>query len=268
MIMTSEQPLVSYIIPCFNQTRMLYEAVSSVVLSYSGPKEILVINDCSTEPGWEIRLKELSDFFTEVHVLHNKENKGLSATRNVGIAASQGEFIQLLDSDDFLVPNKIDYQLAHFKLVDDLSVSVTDYLLCDEELSFFYTSEPCLGSYVLELKDFLYKWERGLAIPIHCGLFRKDIFTEFRFDETLSGKEDWVFWCQQAYQKKRIAYLNTIGAIYRQHEKAMTKADPEKMGQNWLKAASLINELVGQTEPNFLSDAQAWFNQYYRKGNK
>lgn len=263
--MKFEKPLVSYIIPCFNQTRMLHEALTSVLLSYSGPKEIFVINDFSTEPGWKPRLKELQEAFSDIKVIHHEENKGLSATRNEGINAASGEYIQFLDSDDFLSPGKVDYQLDHFKLVDNLSISVTDYLLCDEDLSYFYVSEPCLGSFALELKDFLFMWERGLVIPIHCGLFRRDVFSGVRFDETLFGKEDWAFWCKLAYQKKRIAFLNTFGAVYRQHQGAMTKTDPQKMGQNWLKAASLINEWVGKDEPEFLNDAMKWFQEYYQK---
>lgn len=260
-----EKPLVSYIIPCFNQTRMLYESLTSVMLSYSGPKEIFVINDFSTEPGWKPRLRELQKAFPDIRIIHHEENKGLSASRNHGLNEASGEYIQFLDSDDFLSPGKVDYQLNHFRLVHDLSISVTDYLLCDEDLSYFYTSEPCLGSFTLELKDFLYKWERGLAIPIHCGLFRRDVFSQVRFDETLFGKEDWVFWCKLAYQKRRIAFLNTFGAIYRQHQSAMTKSDPQKMGKAWLKAASIINEWIEKDDPNFLNEAEKWFQQYYQK---
>ena len=40
-------------------------------------------------------------------------------------------------------------------------------------LSEFTIPEPCIGSFRLTLDDFLYKWERGLSIPIHCALFKE-----------------------------------------------------------------------------------------------
>jgi hypothetical protein len=63
----------------------------------------------------------------------------------------------------------------------------------------------------LSLDDFLFQWERGLTIPIHSALFKRSALSDVRFNETLSAKEDWLFWCTQLIHHKRIAYLN-IGA--------------------------------------------------------
>ena len=56
-------PLVSYIIPCFNQSGFTYEFIASVLFSYSGPIEILVINDSSTEQLTKKVLNEISRRF-------------------------------------------------------------------------------------------------------------------------------------------------------------------------------------------------------------
>lgn len=259
-----DKPLVSYIIPCYNQTRWLYEAVGSSILSYSGPKEIIIVNDSSNEPGWNIRLGELKQRFPEVVIINHSDNRGLSAARNTGLSLSKGEYIQMLDSDDILAPGKIDKQILHFNLVKNLSVSVTDYFLCDETVSYFYQDNPCLGSFSFSLHDFLYKWERGLSIPIHCALFHEKTLFDLKFNEKLFGKEDWVFWTDIALKGKKIAYLNIIGAIYRRHSKSMIQSNKRKMGDNWKKAVNIINEKVNILEPNFLEESLKWYKKYYK----
>ncbi len=258
-----KKPIVSYIIPCYNQTRWLYDAVSSAILSYTGPKEIIIINDCSNEPGWNPRLHELQSIFPHVKIHNHQINKGLSASRNDGLKMSKGDFIQFLDSDDLLIPKKVDYQLKHFHTANNISISITDYLLCDETISSFYEDESCPGAFVFDVHDFLYKWERGLSIPIHCALFKSKSLLGESFNETLDGKEDWVFWCNLALKNSRIAYLNVIGAIYRQHQKSMTKDNICKMGENWKKATNIINDLVKDFEPNFYQESINWYEKYY-----
>ena len=255
-------PLVSYIIPNFNQAKYLYEAISSILLSYSGPKEIIIIDDCSTDPTTSRRLNELTSKFPFVKLMQNERNKGLSKTRNAGLAACVGDYVQFLDADDLLFPHKIDFQIQHFRFGNNLDISITDYLLCDETLSEFTPLEPNIGKYNLSLDDFLFQWERGLTIPIHSALFRRSALSDVRFNETLSAKEDWLFWCTQLIHYKRIAYLNIWGAAYRQHEQAMTKKNVSEMSKMWLKSASLIAEQLEDKEA-FLAAADEWYHTHY-----
>jgi glycosyltransferase involved in cell wall biosynthesis len=260
---SGEKPLVSFIIPCFNQAGFLHETISSVMLSYSGPKEILVIDDCSTKAANAAGLKEVKQTFPEVQLIYNEQNRGLSATRNRGISIAAGDYIQFLDSDDLLLPGKVDYQVEHFRLGNHIDISVTDFYFGDEILAEFKTMDPCIGSFNLTLEDFLYTWERGLSIPIHCALFRKELLVDTNFDETLEAKEDWVFWCKQAYLKRKISYLNKPGVIYRLHSAAMTKSKHAKMGKMWLKASFLINDFVRNQDNSFLNKSLAWYESHY-----
>lgn len=260
----NKKPLITYIVPCFNQANFLYESISSIIYSYSGPKEILIIDDCSTDPSTSNKLKEIKKEFPFVNIIYHKNNKGLSSTRNTGLQLSKGEFIQFLDADDLLIPGKVDFQVEHFRLGNDLDVSVTDYLYCDEGISEFTVPEPCIGTFEFTVKDFLYSWERGLSIPIHCGLFKKEIFEEVKFEESLNAKEDWLFWCEQSLKEKKIAYLNLTHAIYRLHPRAMTKSKHNEMGKMWLKATLLINELLSSDYNSFIEASIYWYENHYK----
>ncbi|EAX48962.1 glycosyl transferase, family 2 [Thermosinus carboxydivorans Nor1] len=255
-------PKVSVIIPCYNQGKYLYESVSSALLAYSGPLEIIVIDDGSSDPKMPYYLNQvamLSDFIRVVR----QSNRGLSGARNVGIEMATGDFIQFLDADDLLIPGKLDAQVAHMIVARDLDVSVCNFLICDETCSHFYKPDEAIARFDLSLEDFLYRWERGFSIPIHCALFRASVFAETCFDNEVRAKEDWVFWCSLAIKGKRMAYLPGHYAIYRQHENSMRRS-VVSMGKNWLNAALKIDSMVHKMEPLFFDSAVSWFEQYYR----
>lgn len=262
-------PLVSCIIPCYNQGQYVYDAVASAYVSYSGECEVIVIDDASPNPQTRRYLDEVKSIFPVTQIIHLPENKGLSGARNFGIQASSGDFIQLLDADDLIVPGKVDVQVAQMNLSRNVDVSVTDYLTANEELTSFnhYSS---IEFFNLGIKDFLYKWERGLSIPIHSALFRRDVILANLFNENAGrygGKEDWYFWCVLAYKKHDIVYLNKVGAIYRMHPFSWTKSDKLFMGKSWIMAAVEIDKLVKDQEPKFLDSAVSWYKEYYSPHN-
>lgn len=95
-------PLISVIIPCFNSGQYLQEALDSV-LAYTGPEtyEVLIVNDGSTDAATLGLLSRLqADGYQVLHQI----NKGPAAARNTGIAASRGEYLLFLDSDNKLRP--------------------------------------------------------------------------------------------------------------------------------------------------------------------
>ncbi|WP_454752343.1 glycosyltransferase family 2 protein [Cupriavidus necator] len=257
-------PCVSVVIPCFNQGSYLPDALYSVKSAYSGPLEIIVVDDGSTDARTRRELDHLAGTDAAPIVIR-KENGGLSSARNAGLARATGEFIQFLDADDLLVPSKIDRQIDHFAIVPKLDVSISDYLLCDEaRISCSYV-ESAISTSSFELEDFLYRWERGLSIPIHCGLFRRDGLAQVRFDELLKAKEDWVFWCTLKLHGSKMAYLPLRGAVYRQHAQSMRRSYL-RMGDNWLCAAAKIrSSMPGGEYPSFMDSAIAWHADCYRK---
>lgn len=103
---------ISIIIPVYNVEKYLRECLDSVINQTLNEIEIICINDGSTDGSLEI-LKEYKKRDRRIKVL-SQENKGLSATRNVGIKLSQGEYINFLDSDDLLELNTMEllYQKA------------------------------------------------------------------------------------------------------------------------------------------------------------
>lgn len=106
----NEQPLVSVIMPCYNGERFIAEAIESVLGQTYQNWELIIINDGSTDNSEKI-IKELLNKDNRIRYIKNNKNKGIPATRNVGIKASKGEYIALLDQDDFWMKEKLKIQM-------------------------------------------------------------------------------------------------------------------------------------------------------------
>src|SRR5689334_18119421 len=97
--------LISIIIPVFNGEQHLAEAIGSVRAQDYEAKEILVIDDGSTD-----RTAEIAASFAEVQY-HRQERSGAGAARNVGVDLAQGDFLAFLDADDVWLPKKLPRQM-------------------------------------------------------------------------------------------------------------------------------------------------------------
>jgi glycosyltransferase involved in cell wall biosynthesis len=108
------KPLVSILIPAYNAEEFIADAVQSAIDQTWQRKEVIVVDDGSTDRTAELARRLASK---EV-LLVSKENEGAAATRNRAFQLSQGEYIQWLDADDLLAPDKIDRQFAALRKDD------------------------------------------------------------------------------------------------------------------------------------------------------
>lgn len=104
-------PLISIIIPTYNVAPYIYKCLDSVgKQSYFGPIECLIIDDCGSDNSIAIAKDFISKYVGKVtfSIVQHKQNSGLSAARNTGVKAAQGDYLYFLDSDDWISSNCID----------------------------------------------------------------------------------------------------------------------------------------------------------------
>lgn len=122
--------LVSILIPVYNSQQWLAETVESALAQTWQNKEIIIVNDGSKDNSLAIA----KSFESPIIKIISQENRGASAARNQALQAAQGNFIQYLDADDLLLPDKIKLQI---QLLEN---SNSDYVAAGE-WSRFYTKQ-------------------------------------------------------------------------------------------------------------------------------
>ncbi len=107
----SSQPRISVVVPAYNRRSFLKRCLESIEATGYPNLEVLLIDDGSSDGSWELiqQLAQARDGW--VHALHHPEhqNRGISASRNLGIAKATGSYLAFLDSDDEYLPNRFDH---------------------------------------------------------------------------------------------------------------------------------------------------------------
>lgn len=176
-------PLVSILIPHFNQARFLGECIESIRAQTYPEIETIVIDDASTEDEAQALLAEL-ERCDDVTVLRLSENGGPSHARNVGIERCNGRYVFPMDSDNVLLPDAVE------RLVEQLSEA-------GEEVGFIYPNIQFFGN----REDYYEVPQYNLYTLIHgnfcdtCSLLDREIFDAGeRYAEHIRlGHEDWEF---------------------------------------------------------------------------
>lgn len=105
----AENPAVSIVLPTYNREHIIARAIDSALAQTFTDFELLVVDDGSTDNTAEI-MRGYTD--TRIHYLKQEKNQGGAEARNIGIRASKGRYIALLDSDDEWLPPKLEKQVA------------------------------------------------------------------------------------------------------------------------------------------------------------
>ena len=231
-------PLISVIVPCFNQARFLRDCLDSVLAQTYPHWECIIINDGSTDDTRQVSLEYTSKDSRFRYV--EQENRGLSGTRNRGLGEMRGTHVQFLDSDDMIRPEKLQLQIEALAGVEGLSVVWCDYhLLSDQDAGRRFQQTPLPTRFVTErpLWDIASRWESELSIPVHCFLFDARVFAErgIRFDQGLPNHEDWDCWMEIFSLPITAMHVPRELAAYRIHGQSMC-VDKEGMWRGFAAA--------------------------------
>jgi glycosyltransferase involved in cell wall biosynthesis len=108
------KPLVSILIPAYNAEEWIAETIQSAIGQTWPRKEIIVVDDGSNDRTAEVARR----FASKDILVVSKENQGAAAARNHALHLSQGDYIQWLDADDLLAPDKVEAQIAALRESD------------------------------------------------------------------------------------------------------------------------------------------------------
>ena len=201
----TKQPIISVIVPCYNQGQYLAETLDSVLSSTLQDWECIIVNDGSTDNSADVA-KRFVERDSRFRLLY-QQNAGPSAARNHGVNESTGEFILFLDGDD--------------KIESEYISSGVSYLKRHTDCTLFYCKARTFGSEE-KIKNWNYTTYRNLlrynSIDCCSIIRRKDFDRAGGFDENMRGYEDWDFFIRLlykhdvVYQDERELFHYRVGA--------------------------------------------------------
>lgn len=197
--------LVSILIPAFNAQRWLIDALDSAINQTWPHKEIIFVDDGSTDKTLSIARKFAS---RQIKIL-SQPHAGAAAARNKALSHAQGDYIQWLDADDILAPDKIEQQMKIIEKYDDPKILYSSsWGMC---FSSFKRAKFCpspLWQNLSSVDWLINKFLTGNWMAIECWLISREL-AELAgpWDENLSVDLDGNYTARIVSRSKKIVFV-------------------------------------------------------------
>ncbi len=250
---SSDRPVVSVVIANFNGAAYLAEAVRSAQQQTLHDIEIIVADDGSTDESIGIVSRLIAED-ARIRLLEHGQNRGPAAARNRALAAANGEWIAVMDSDDLMHPERLS------RLIEAARSDGAE-LAADNVLEFFedgsapphplLTGDWTNGPRWVDIVDYVEAnlfYVRGPALGYLKPLFKASALTGYRYDETLIIGEDYDLVARLlCADKKKLRVYPAPWYFYRKHKASLS----HRANKNALQALKLANQrLLDQIAPS------------------
>ena len=208
-------PKVSIIIPVYNGSNYLEEAINSALSQTYVNYEVIVVNDGSNDDG---KTEDIAKSFGDKIRYFYKENGGVASALNFALEKMKGEYFSWLSHDDLYYPNKIQRQIEMLQQCDDgARIVYSDYDVLDMtnnqkksmQLTNYFKKEKLENSVFCLLQQVLH----GCTLLIHKSHFER----VGGFDEKLITTQDYDLWFK-IFSNQRLIYIPeslVVGRVHR-----------------------------------------------------
>ena len=206
-------PTVSVLMPVFNTSQYLKEAMDSILSQTFTDFELIVLNDCSPDDA-----EDVLDTYSDPRIVRyrGEKNVGLSNILNVGIELARGEFIARMDSDDLSLPERLQVQVNFMKSHPDIDlVSVGMQLFGAKQDVWLREQNP----EKVKINALFFS-----PILHASSLWRKDSFEKcgLRFRQEMVPAEDYDLWTRALVKGLKLVNLRQVLYKYRIHPQQAT----------------------------------------------
>lgn len=208
--------MVSIIVPVYNAEEYLSQCIDSLLAQTYTNLQIVLVNDGSRDRSGELCLR-YSQADSRIAFLQ-QENMGVSAARNAGLRAAEGEFIAFVDADDWIDSSYIQ------TLVLAMTNTLCDCCICGYQMEFSdgrtvprTLKKRCFESGDAAIAEMLSTF--GFQGFLWNKLFRRELITAaaLQLNERIFYYEDMLFAAEYFMRSKKIVCIDTTGYHYRQH---------------------------------------------------
>lgn len=221
---------VDVVIPCYNTERFVAEAIRSVLEQDIDGLHLIVVNDGSTDASAQI----IAGFSDDRLTVIEQANRGLAEARNAGIRRGEGQYLKVLDADDYLLPGALRAQVEFLDHHPEVGACVGNFMTVDEEGVTLEVAKRPPGT--LETGDLLIR----NRFPPHVPLFRRSSMATFDYyDQSVAAAADWDFHCRLALSGCRFWQIADPICAYRKVGGSMS-SNPRKQTEPTLAVVEKV----------------------------
>ncbi len=234
---------VSVIVPAYNAHDTLARCLTSLVHQTLEDIEIIVVNDASTDDTWDIMTRCREQFPDKVVIINGKENRGSGGARNQGFDIAGGEFIGLVDSDDYV---SLDMYKSLYERAMETGADIVDsgYYSQANDKAVLLTGDNVVGELDDEKRSILVAGGGYLVSKI----FRRELFEQpkIRMREKVRCLEDMEILTYMFLKASSIASVKEILYNYCDNQDSATKTmDIDKYFDSVYGAMEAIYRVCG-----------------------
>ena len=260
--------LVSVIVTCYNQEHCIIRTLESVANQTYTNLECIVVDDESSDKSNQVIKKYIQKDNRFKLIRH--ANKGLARSRNAGFRIALGEYIQFLDGDDTLLPEKLKLQEeALFKNQGAKVCICKSRFFIEGNNTYKYHDFEKLSSQPLE--QLIYKWNMGVSFTPHSPIYKREIWDidELPFQEDYHyWCEDWVFNVLLAMKGFKYVILDEVLCNYHMHEENFTSNKTDLIAAAIHAAKYLHPKLPNKYKKDFIEHTITNLLEMYRETEK
>lgn len=201
----SEYPFFSVVIPTYNRAAFIKTTLETVLNQTYPHYEVIVVDNCSTDNTDEV----LEPFIRggRIRFIKHEQNYERARSRNTGMSAARGDFVTLLDSDDFMYTTNLADAAEYARANLDIKCFHNLYEFVDSERNVLRRQTmPPLNNQLKAIAS-------GNFMTCIGDFIHREIYEQYKFDVTpeLTGGEDWEFWLRVLadYKVGRIEKINS-----------------------------------------------------------
>lgn len=220
----SDYPIVTTIITTFNHEKYIAEAIESAIVQMGGFKhEILISDDNSTDKTHAIIKSYVERFPSLIRDVSSSSNLGISMNLKKCFREAKGEFIAILEGDDYWIDKyKIQKQIDFLKNNSDCSMVFSRIKLLNKGKFSMLDRHKSL-SLKLSGDDIIKEPTLNLIANFSCCMFRSNIMKNLP-DELFNGRFNEIAFCFYVVKYGLIGYISQVMSVYRLHDKGIWSA--------------------------------------------
>lgn len=245
--------IVSLILPVYNVAPYISRCLKSVMdQTYTGPMECILVDDCGEDDSMEIARQLIAQYQGQIifRILSHDHNRGLSAARNTGIRAAQGDYLYFLDSDDWIDPQCIASMVSLVERYPGVEMVQAGAHTCGADpMPWLNLSKSPLPEYVQGLSEVKPIMLNRKRIPVTAWnrLVRRDflLYNNLLFQDGLLHEDElWTF--MLAKHLNSLAVMKQNVYHYEQRPSGLMSVQDVQKGQSLISIALQMTEAIDE----------------------